>query len=160
MSFPCFSLPLGSFLTKQKGNTVLLLSSSCGSLHKTVYIPLAFACSSQAGCPCSHRLAPSFPGSAATCCSPANKRALGLQASQRSSILCACVCSRESWEAECSCPLRQAADISNSEQLTRTKKQQPTDCFISSTWLGKFHLQGDNSVLEAPPAVRFFSCRL
>lgn len=106
LSFSCFSLPLGSFLSKQQGNTSSFLKHQLQNLHETRQCPWAFV-GNQARWPHPSSKVQSF----LLLSSP--KRAQGLQASQRNFILCTYVCSRMIWEPEYTCSLRGSADISN-----------------------------------------------
>lgn len=147
-SFSCFSLPLGSFLSKQEGNTSSFLKHQLQESAGNQTMLSGF-------CRQPGQMAPSFPKNAAllSCLLlSSQKRAQGLQVSQRSFILCTQACSRMIWEPEYTCSLRQSADIPNSklkpEKAHKTLQNQPNLtcqvsvkrrqlCFrsISSSWI-------------------------
>lgn len=88
---------------RQQSNTSSFLL--CRNLHETRQCPLAFV-GSQARWP--HP-----PPKVQSCWFSSQKRAQGLQASQRNFILCTYVWSRMIWEPEYTCPLRRSAVIPN-----------------------------------------------
>lgn len=145
--FSRFSLPLGSFLSNQQGNTSSFLKHQLQESAWNQTMPSGF-------CRQPGQVAPSLPKSAellSCLLLSSQKRAQGLQASQKLYLMHICLQKDDlgTW-----IHLLSERECWHSKHQTKTRKSPQ---IISSTWPVKCHLKGDNSALEASPAVRFLS---